>query len=156
MNTQPQIRSQQLAPLSQEHRDGTLFISRIRQAGGKISSERIRAYTLWFWKNHIKPHFFQEEKILLPYMPVDHPWAIKLKEDHAYIRDLILSLDQQADKQAFILLCGLIDEHVRFEEVKVFGYLEDHLDKKQLDAIFEELEHHPVDADEWGDAFWKE
>lgn len=88
-------------------------------------------------------------------MPAGHEWAIKLKEDHAYIRDLILSLDQQADQQAFTALCDLIDEHVKFEEAKVFNYLEEHLDKGQLDVIYGELEEHPVDAEEWIDPFWK-
>ena len=148
-------RSRQLAALSSEHRDGYLFITHIREGLGKTSGERIRAYTLWYWKNHIKPHFFQEEKILLPYMPADHPWAIKLKEDHAYIRDLILSLDQQPDKHAFTSLCDLIDEHIRFEEKKVFAFLEQELSIEDLDIINKQLGEHPVDAGQWSDRFWE-
>ena len=154
MDTQQHTRSRQLAPLSREHEDGMLFISRIREGIGKYSIERLRRYTGWYWKNHIRPHFFHEEKILLPYMPADHPWAKKLKEDHAYIRDLVLSLDQDAHTQAFKSLCDLIDTHIRFEEEQLFTYLEQNLTEEELDEIYTELEKKPVDAEEWSDTFW--
>ena len=155
MTTLQHNRSHQLIPLSQEHSDGMLFITRLRNGLGKISSERLTRYTGWYWKNHIRPHFYQEERILLPYMPTDHPWAIKLQEDHAYIRDLILSLDHEADTQSFRSLCDLIDAHIRFEEEKVFAYLEQHLSEKDLNKIYGELEEHPVAAEEWQDHFWQ-
>ena len=151
-----QTRSSQLLPLSAEHRDGMLFVTRIRQALGQVSGERLRNYTLWYWKNHIRPHFFQEEKILLPYMPVDHSMALKLQDDHAYIRDLILSLDQEVDKQSLKSLCDLLDAHIRFEERDVFAYLEQNLSEKQLNTIYEQLETHPVAAEEWKDVFWNQ
>ena len=87
-------------------------------------------------------------------MPADHPWAKKLKEDHAYIRDLVLSLDQDAHTQAFKSLCDLIDTHIRFEEEQLFTYLEQNLTEEELDEIYTELEKKPVDAEEWSDAFW--
>ena len=67
MDIQQPIRSYQLKPLSQEHRDGMLYINRLREGLGRISIERLNQYTRWYWKNHIRPHFFQEERILLPY-----------------------------------------------------------------------------------------
>jgi hemerythrin-like domain-containing protein len=149
-------RSYQLTPLSSEHRDGMLFVTRMRQALDQVSIERLRKYTLWYWKNHIKPHFYQEEKILLPYMPAEHPWSLKLQDDHAYIRDLILSLDQEADKQSFKSLCDLVDAHIRFEEQQVFTYLEQTLTEDQLNIISIQLEKHPVAAEEWKDMFWKD
>jgi hemerythrin-like domain-containing protein len=154
MDTKLTTRSLQLTPLSREHKDGMLFVSRIRQALAKTSIERLRNYTLWYWKNHIRPHFFQEEKILLPYMPAAHALAVKLKDDHAYIRDLILSLDQEAEQQSFRALCDLIDAHIRFEEQQVFGYLEQHLTEEELNSIYVQLEGHPVAAEEWSDPFW--
>ena len=62
MDTQQHTRSRQLAPLSREHEDGMLFITRIREGLGKYSIERLSHYTRWYWKNHIRPHFFHEEK----------------------------------------------------------------------------------------------
>lgn len=155
MNTKQANRTQQLKPLSQEHVDGAIFINRLRQGINKVAPERLRAYALWYWKNHIRPHFYQEEKILLPHMPAEHEWAKKLKEDHAYIRDLVLSLDQHADKQSFIALCDLIDEHVRFEERDLFTFIEKSLPESELNAISEQLSRHPVEADDWNDKFWE-
>jgi hemerythrin-like domain-containing protein len=155
MNTKKNNRCIQLLPLSREHAEGAIFISRIRQGISKTATERLRDYVRWYWKNHIRPHFFQEEKILLPYIPPQHSWAIKLKEDHAYIRDLVLSLDQHADKHSFSALCDLIDEHVRFEERDLFTYMENNLIEEELDAISQKLASHPVDTGEWVDRFWE-
>ena len=155
MNNQHHTRTPQLVPLSKEHQDGMNFLNRLREGIDKVSITRLCNYTRWFWKNHIRPHFFQEEKILLPYMPSDHPLAIKLKEDHAYIRDLILSLDHEAEPQSFKALCDLLDTHIRFEEQELFSYLEDTLTVEELNMIHEQLEVHPVVAEEWEDVFWK-
>jgi len=155
MNTQIYNRIRQLTPLSREHEDGMEFVKRIQDADSNISIDRLRDYTCWYWKNHIRPHFYQEERILLPYLPVDHPLAKKLKEDHADIRDLILALDFEAEKVSFEELCDLLVKHIAFEEKRVFPYLEHHLSETELNSIHKELQEHPVHTDEWKDVFWK-
>ena len=152
----PIKRSQQLAPLSREHHDGLLFAWKIRQGiENNTSLDIMRKYALWFWKNHIKPHFFQEEKILIPYMPAGHPMAIKLLEDHDHIRELILGLDDEADKRTLAILSDLLNAHIRFEERELFVYLEQMLTPEQLDMVFTQLEKHPVHCEqEWKDEFW--
>ncbi len=151
----PIKRSKQLAPLSREHHDGLLFAWKIRQGlNNGTSFSKLREYTVWFWKNHIKPHFFQEEKILLPYMPSAHPLAEQLKNEHAQIRELILHLDKEADKQSFTILCDLLDKHIRFEERQLFGYLESSLTAEQLDEIYPQLEAHPQSCGTYNDEFW--
>ncbi len=153
--TKPIKRSPQLAPLSREHHDGLLFAWKIRQGlKNGTSFSRLREYTVWFWKNHIKPHFFQEEKILLPYMPADHPMALQLKNEHAHIRELILQLDKDADTQSFTILCDLLDKHIRFEERELFAFLEGTLTPEQLDEIVPQLEAHPTSCGTWPDEFW--
>ena len=156
MDTNYQSPCRQFTPLREEHKDGLLFVTRMRDSIGKVSGERLSQYTRWYWKTHIRPHFFQEEKILLPYLPVNHPWAIKLLEDHANIRDLILSLDRLADLQSFKTLCNIIETHIRFEERQVFAYLEQILPGKELNNIYTQLKEHPVSTDEWKDVFWKQ
>ncbi len=152
----PIKRSKQLAPLSREHHDGLLFAWKIRQGlENKTPLEELRKYSLWFWRHHIKPHFFQEEKILIPYMPSGHPMAIQLKEEHDHIRELILGLDDEADKRTLIILCDLLDKHIRFEERELFGYLEELLSAEKLDEVFQQLEKQPVSCkEEWKDEFW--
>ena len=75
----PINRSPELAPLSKEHHNALLFVWKIRQGlKNDTSINKLRSYTIWYWKEHTKPHFFQEEKILLPYMPADHPCVAQL------------------------------------------------------------------------------
>jgi hemerythrin-like domain-containing protein len=152
----PIKRSVQLQPLSREHHEGLLFVWKIRQGlNNNTPIEQLEAYTRWYWKHHIKPHFFQEEKVLLSYMPLSHPLIHRVKEDHDYIGELILSIDKEADRHDFISLANLIEKHIRFEERDFFQYLEEHLSEKQLTEIFEQLEKYPVSCGEqWKEEFW--
>lgn len=151
----PIKRSEQLAPLSREHHDGLLFAWKIKQGlDNKTPSETLRNYALWYWRHHIKPHFFHEEKILLPYMPEGHPMSKRLQEEHDHIRELVLGLDEQADRRSLLLLCDLINQHIRFEERELFVFLESLLVKEKLDEIHEQLEKHPLGKEVWKDEFW--
>lgn len=152
----PIKRSIQLQPLSREHHQGLLFVWKIR-AGLKnnTSIDELRKYTGWYWRNHIRAHFFQEEKILFPYLPVSHPLGKKLKEDHDYIKEIILSIDKEPDRLDFIHLSDLIETHIRFEEREFFNYLEQILSRQQLEEIYAQLEKHPVSTEEeWKEEFW--
>ncbi len=152
----PIIRSVQLQPLSREHHDGLLFVWKIRQGlKNHVSIDKLGNYAGWYWRNHIRPHFFQEEKVLLPYMTASHPMAVQVKKDHDYIRELILTIDKEADRYDFIRLSNLVETHIRFEERELFQYLEQHLTAEELTAIHEQLEEHPVSCEEeWKDNFW--
>lgn len=91
----------------------------------------------------------------MPFMPAEHPLAVQMKKEHDYIRELILGIDREADRQDFVRLTNLLEAHIRFEERELFQYLEQHLSPDQLSAIFEKLEKHPVSfEEEWKDHFW--
>ena len=152
----PIKRSPQLAPLSREHHDGLLFAWKIKQGiENKAPLDLMRKYTLWFWQHHIKPHFFQEEKILVPCMPAGHPLSVRMLEEHDQIRELILGLDGEADIRTLVILSDLLNAHIRFEERELFVYLEQILTPKQLDTVFTQLEKHPVHCEqEWKEEFW--
>jgi hemerythrin-like domain-containing protein len=151
----PIKRSPQLAPLSREHHEALLFIWKVRQGlKNGTSIDKLRSYTLWYWKEHVKAHFFQEEKILLPYMPAGHPMTEQLRKEHEQIRELILTLDMETDEQTLTMLCDLVDKHIRFEERQFFNFLEASLNQQQLDTINKELAAHPVSCAIWEDVFW--
>ena len=153
---QPIKRSPQLAPLSREHHDGLLFAWKIKQGiANRTSAETMAACAKWYWRNHIKPHFFQEEKILMPYMPAGHPMATQLKEDHDHIRELVLELDEEVDTRHLQLLADLVTAHIRFEERQLFNYLETLLQPDQLAAVQTALEAHPLEEEtSWTNEFW--
>jgi hemerythrin-like domain-containing protein len=154
-NTQPIKRSEQLAPLSREHHDGLLFAWKLRQGlNNNTAIETLRNYCHWFWKQHIKKHFHDEEDILLMFIPSDNKLAIQLREEHDNIRELILSIDHKPDTITIGLLADFISRHIRFEERILFNYLERNLSQRQLDHIHSQLEIVPISSDEWKEEFW--
>jgi hemerythrin-like domain-containing protein len=153
----PIKRSKQLAPLSREHHDGLLFGWKIKQGiNNNTPTFKLRKFTMWFWQQYIKQHFFKEEKILLPHLPADDEMVVRLKTEHDDIRELILGLDDEADKQTLIILCDFLDKHIRFEEREFFPYIEKKLTTQQLNEVFEELEKVPhAYTEAWDDdEFW--
>lgn len=145
-----------LKPLSAEHKDGLLFVSRIRVGLSKhVPLPKLREYTLWYWSNHIRPHFFQEEKILMPWMPAGHSLINRVKDEHHYIRELILAIDEEVETRTLALLCDLIEDHIHFEEEEVFPYLDEKLDKDLIVKIDEMINKHPLQLEEWKDKFWE-
>ncbi|OSZ77059.1 hypothetical protein CAP36_11585 [Chitinophagaceae bacterium IBVUCB2] len=152
----PLKRSLQLQPLSREHHDGLLFVWKIRQGlTNNTDIEKLRQFVGWFWENHMRPHFFQEEKILMPWLPDLHPLASKLKSDHNEIRELVISIDKEVDQYDLKDLANLVEVHIRWEEREFFQFLESTLSVKELDKVSEELNQHPVTCqNEWKDEFW--
>lgn len=144
----------QLAPLSREHKDGIDFVDRLRYGLCHTSLDRIRNYACWYWKKHIRPHFFQEERILLPYLAPNHPLAKRMKEDHEHIRDLVITLDHDCNPQSVKALADIIVSHIRFEEIQFFSHLEETLSEDELNNILLALREHPVVVEEWKDKYW--
>lgn len=153
--TKPIKRSKELAPLSREHHDGLLFAWKIKQGlANGTPVETLCNFTRWFWSNHIKPHFKDEEKVLVKFLPKDNPLVQQMFKEHAQIRDLIISLDKEPDTNSLQLLAEFLSNHIRFEERKLFVYAEQVLSPEQLQEIYSDL---PVDHHcdiEWKDEFW--
>ena len=140
----PLKRSKELAPLSREHHEGLLFVWKIKQGlANDAPLESICQYALWYWTNHIKPHFKDEEKVLVKYLPADNPLVMQMIKEHAQIRDLIIALDKDPDKGSLGLLAEFINNHIRFEERVLFTYAEETLTPDQLKDIYRELAEEP-------------
>src|SRR5689334_19928221 len=116
----PIKRSPSLQPLSREHHDGLLFVWKIRQGlKNGTSTEKLVRFAGWYWKNHIRPHFFQEEKIILPLVP-SSPLIERMKTEHDYIRELVIDIDKDPLREDLVRLADLIERHIRFEERELF------------------------------------
>ena len=151
----PLKRSKELAPLSREHHDGLLFAWKIKQGlANRTPIETLCNYTRWFWLNHIKPHFKDEEKVLVKFLPEDNVLVQQMFREHAQIRDLLLSLDKEPDPGSFQELARLINDHIRFEERQLFAYAEENLSPEQLVEIYKDLPHDSHCETEWKDEFW--
>jgi hemerythrin-like domain-containing protein len=153
--TKPIKRSKELAPLSREHHDGLLFVWKIKQGlANGTSIETLVNYTRWFWTNHIKPHFKDEEKVLVKFLPKDNPLVEQMFKEHSHIRDLVISIDKEPNKSSLQLLAEFINNHIRFEERKLFVYAEQVLTPEQLNEVFNELPNEIHCDTAWKDEFW--
>lgn len=152
----PLHRSIELQPLSREHHDGLQFVWKLRQGlNNHIDIMRLRDYVNWYWKNHIRAHFFQEEKVLIPYLPLGHSMTDQLKKEHSFIRELTILIDREVDREDIKQLATLIESHIRWEERCLFQFLEERLSQEQLTEIFEKLNDHPILLkEEYKDVFW--
>ncbi len=152
----PLKRSKELAPLSREHHDGLLFAWKIKQGlTNGTPVETLRDYTVWFWSNHIKTHFKNEEKILINYLPADNPLVEQMTREHEQIRDMIISIDKEPDRRSLELFAELLNNHIRFEERQLFKYAEETLSPEQLNLIYLELDNdQQCTTSEWKDEFW--
>ena len=151
----PIKRSKELAPLSREHHDGLLFAWKIKQGlANGTSIETLCNYTRWFWSNHIKPHFKEEEKVLVKFLPEDNALVKQMFREHAQIRDLIISLDKEPDPSSLQLLAEFVNNHIRFEERQLFPYVEQTLTSEQLNEIYKDLPNELQCETEWKEEFW--
>lgn len=154
-NIKPIKRSKELAPLSREHHDGLLFVWKIRQGlANGTTVEAMCNYTKWFWTNHIKPHFKDEEKVLVKFLPDGNPMVNQMIDEHKQIRDMILTLDKVPDKNSLKQLADFLNNHIRFEERELFAYTEKALSTEQLNSIYQQLASEPFCNTEWKDEFW--
>ena len=151
----PIKRSKELAPLSREHHDGLLFVWKIKQGlTNNTPVETLCNYTRWFWTNHIKPHFKDEEKVFAKFLPPDNPLVHQMFKEHTQIRDMIVLLDKEPDRSSLELLAEFVNNHIRFEERQLFAYAEEVLTACQLNEIYNELSHESHCDTEWKDEFW--
>ena len=158
--TKPIKRSKELAPLSREHHEGLLFCWKLKQglAHGTATDILIN-YTHWYYSNHLESHFRDEEKVFTKYLPADDRLVQQMLQEHARIREIIGSLHHSPKTSSVEQLAELINDHIRFEERKLFVYAEKVLSPEQLKAIFDDLPddlhcHTDAAATGWEDEFW--
>jgi iron-sulfur cluster repair protein YtfE (RIC family) len=117
-----------------------------------ISPERIKAYTNWFYSNHLCPHFEIEEDLIFPILGNSDKLVNLALIQHKNLRQLFTKEDdikntlQQIEKE--------LTNHIRFEERILFNTIQSIATKKQLNLI-EEV-HQSQDFEEnTDDEFWK-
>lgn len=159
-NIKPIKRSRELAPFSRDHHEGLLFVWKIKKGiDNKTPLEILCSYTCWFWANHFKSHFKNEESVLVKHLSADDPMIKQMLKEHEQIKDLVISLDKEPDERSLKLLAGYISNHIRFEERQLFPYIEKMLTPEQMNEISNDLPqelHCDTDpiAIGWKDEFW--
>jgi hemerythrin-like domain-containing protein len=158
--TKPIKRSEHILQLSRDHHLSLLFCWKVRQGIKKeIDPVRMLSYILYFWEEHLLPHF-SEEDILFKH--VDDKRVQRAYAEHHEINDLVKSLSSIESKDNKVLMvtkiADLVDSHVRFEERELFPHLEAAIDESELAKIGKKLleaQPEPI-LDTYKDEFWKD
>lgn len=150
---QPIKRHQSLHGLSKDHHQGLLLCFKIRQ-GIKMGVEekKIKKYCNWFWKEHLVPHFQEEERFVFPVLGNDHEMVRQALEEHQILKDLFNA--SKSDYDHLNQLERQLEAHIRFEERVLFNEIQDTATADQLTII---AQHHgkATSCEVWEDEFWK-
>jgi iron-sulfur cluster repair protein YtfE (RIC family) len=147
----PLKRHEALQPISREHHHGLLLSWKIREGFKfEVAPERIKKYTDWFWKNHLKSHFGFEEEFVFPLLGNDSNLIKRALREHVRLKKLFSTSDKLE------INLSLIEEelvaHIRFEERILFQEVQKIASEEQLEII--KNEHSKNMAEEWVDEFW--
>jgi hemerythrin-like domain-containing protein len=153
----PIKRNEHMVILSRDHHAGLLFCWKIKE-GLKRGADilRINKYVQFFWEQHLKEHFHEEESLL--FNKIDNDLTKQAKHEHQLlvkwfnkiIKDEINSVGE------YLLFTELLINHIRFEERVLFPYLEKQLSNNTLVSIGTALTqgHQTPFNDNYPDEFW--
>ena len=140
-----------LRALSSDHHQGLVQARRLERAAQSVAAGAAEADLgtvaqafLVFWDVHTRPHFREEEEVLLPTFarygdPAAAP-VVRLLVEHVHIRRLIADLQRQVDtgppEAATMAAIGeQLRAHIRYEEDVVFPLIEQTLPEEALAAL---------------------
>lgn len=148
-------RNENIVQLSRDHHSGLLCSWKIRQGIKKgIEPERIKKYILYFFEDHLKNHFREEEEILCPYL--EDEYTERIRSEHQQMNKLISKIKESKEDDLLSDFANLLELHIRFEERNWFPHLEEKLDNSTLNKIGIALDHNHTDKKEiYIDEFWK-
>jgi hemerythrin-like domain-containing protein len=150
---QPIKRIEPLIPLSREHHHGLLLCWKIKKGISKgISLERIKAYTDWFYQNHLLPHFEVEEKYVFPILGTENEFVQHAIDDHRRLSILFSGVEDIKDS-----LEGIqteLQKHIRFEERILFNEIQNAATEDQL-RIVSQVHQEEKFIDNLTDVFWE-
>lgn len=157
MARQPIKRSKYIMALSKDHHLGLLFCWKIRE-GLKLGVDlsRIKKYVSFFWKQHLKEHFLEEESLLFD--ELNDPLTDQAKTEHLMLTRWINTINhpEPAKNSDYILFTELLNKHIRFEERVLFPHLEASLPLATLSSacVYLEQQHQAPFKDDYPDEFW--
>lgn len=153
MENKPLKRHSVLQPLSREHHHGLQLCWKIRTGFKKeIETLRIRNYVVWFYENHLLPHFMIEEKYIFPILGNDNDLIKRALSEHRKIKRLVLSETELY--KSLNSLEEVLESHIRFEERILFNEIQSVATNEQLQKI--QFYHSDIKfADNLTDVFWE-
>ena len=152
----PVIRNENLVSLSHEHHHGLVFCKKKKKVH-QTDDDTIVRFVEDFWSHQLASHLLSEEDILLPYL-WDTEMTTQFLTEHKQIRYLVKTLleGNESIKENALKLSKLLHDHIRFEERRMFPWLENEaLSTEELKAVGEKLEHTEISTHCFTPEFWK-
>jgi len=153
MITPPIKRSLALQSLSREHHYSLLLCWKIRTGFKKtVELERIKAYTDWFFKIELLPHFQIEEEFVFPILGNTNDLVKKAIAQHRKLKKLF---DDTSDlNKSLNFIEEELERHIRFEERVLFNEIEKVATAEQFDVMLKAHNKNTY-TENWADEFWK-
>ncbi|MFI5159797.1 MAG: hemerythrin domain-containing protein [Sphingobacteriales bacterium] len=153
----PIKRSEHIIALSRDHHTGLLFCWKIREGLRKgIPLFKILKYMNFFWEQHLKEHFREEEALL--FNRLDDELSRQGKTEHLMLEQWLHHLNHCENENAteFLSFADLLREHIRFEERTLFPHLETTLAESVLVPVGKYLseQHKEPFVESYLDEFW--
>jgi iron-sulfur cluster repair protein YtfE (RIC family) len=134
-----------LISLSKDHHQG-LIIAQILKKNAPVykgmpsDPEGKRKYILNFWKTELADHFIVEEEILIPEIIGKNSdlneICKQVLEEHKQIRELLSQLKHSDNPVNELDQIGhSLENHIRLEERKLFGKIQECFDESFLDNL---------------------
>ena len=134
-----------LADLARDHFQALRCAQIIGKARSQSEMIKAAGTLLELWRDELIYHFREEEEALLPILSrcgplMENAYALRMLGDHAYLRDglrrLQARLDNDEDFSGLLRELGIrLQEHARFEDREMFGYLEETLSEEELREV---------------------
>lgn len=142
-----------LQSLSREHHHALLLCWKIKMGFSKgVSIERIKAYSTWFYKNHILNHFEMEEKFIFPILGNQNELVLQALKEHKIL--LALFEDNITVENSLRQIQIDLTKHIRFEEQILFNEIQEKASQDQLNYLQKIHNNHEFEENVI-DVFWK-
>jgi len=152
----PLKRDENLVVFSHEHYHGLLFCTRLKKAE-QANDKIVKQYILDFWEKYLIPHFTNEEKLFLPLFEKQQDKEIKTQflSEHQQLKTMIKAIDNVDIHQFALQFSTILNNHIRFEERKMFPWIQKNFSKEKLKPIGNALEKITIKAHQFTPEFWK-
>jgi len=153
----PLKRDKNLVVFSHEHYQGLLFCKRLKKAN-RTNDEIVKRYILDFWNTYLVSHFNHEEKLFLPLFKEKQNKEIETQflTEHQQLRTMIIELNStNATVPSFAKqFAKLLTNHIRFEERKMFPWIQESFSITKLATIGNALNNIKIKAHQFTPQFW--
>lgn len=148
----PIKRNESLKNLSRDHHYGLLLCWKIRSGLKTVDHQRVKAYTDYFFKEHLLPHFKLEEKYVFPLLGEDSTLVQAAMADHKKLKSLFE--EKKHVLESLLQIEVELEKHIRFEERVLFKELQRVIPEEVLTLALSRYDDPPRE-DNWEDKFWE-